>query len=579
MKAYNYFIENLDNKKIEEIKDKIANIPLVKEVNIGGEGSRLTLEYKLGDNDDEYGVFVGVTEILQQEGADIAFVDEPNQTYVKSDTVEEQAIQDFEEIDECEIEDNFDTDQDKKPSKKGFFSKLPNFAVRLSEILFALLMFVFTDFSSYISAGICIVLVSYEVFYDAICDFSKKKITDNMLASLVIIFSCLCGHLLGAFIFGATYSLLKILIAFVVYKLKNKTEDFYAFKTLDTEDGEEIDVEELKVGLVLNVSNKIFFNCEIVKGNAEVKRANGEIVEVKEGENLFVGDIISKGETLTVKSLENYSQSLLKGKRENQKATSEQVNKINPNKKIRLFYTAVIIASLIYCFISPLFVSGDYLTNLSVQGIKGVLVLALFAPLVDGFGELRKELLRYFCIKQVNLTDFNLVEDLYNVKSAFYNQEVFKNGEDLHQDAYGMIREVKDLGVTSQTAFGTDEQSLNLTCDMLKLKNRVLVNQENCLETNGSLVVDKLNDKISASVCGTEIFNIKDNLRAIPKVYSASKRAKLLKKLTYILGGVAQGLIFVLTCISVLTFSSAVLLSVPLMDLVGVMNLLEIVEF
>ena len=75
MKTYNYFIENLDTEKIEETKEKIANLPLVKEVNITEGENNLALSYTLGDNDDEYDVFVAVADTLQKQGADIAFED------------------------------------------------------------------------------------------------------------------------------------------------------------------------------------------------------------------------------------------------------------------------------------------------------------------------------------------------------------------------------------------------------------------------------------------------------------------------------------------------------------------------
>ena len=89
MKTYNYFIENLDTEKIEEIKEKIANLPLVKEVNITEGKNNLALSYTLGDNDDEYDVFVAVADMLQKQGADIAFEDSKSKVVEEAERQEE----------------------------------------------------------------------------------------------------------------------------------------------------------------------------------------------------------------------------------------------------------------------------------------------------------------------------------------------------------------------------------------------------------------------------------------------------------------------------------------------------------
>lgn len=577
MKNYNYFIENLDNEKIEIIQEKITQIPLVKEVNISQGEYLHSLTYTLGDNDDEYAVFVKVTDILQQEGADIAFEDENVNSAVNAEDVKTN-----ESGEDVEVEEQAQQEEGEKakPRKKGFFSRIPDFTTRLAEIVVAFLLYFIVDFSSYIAAGICLVLACYEIFYDTVCDLTKKKISDNLFASIAIIFAAFCGHLKGAFFFAIIFSLLKILNCYAVFCLKKKTEKHFAVKSFETEEGDEIDAESLKEGIRLNVNGYVYFNCEAIKGEAEVKKAGGDIICVKEGDLLQIGDVILNKQYLIVKSLEKYSESAFKQKREIESKVSEQLNSIICCKKQSIIYIALILTGLIYCFISPLFYSGAYMSNLTYQGIKGVLFIGLCAPLIDNWASLRKELLRYVAVKETVLIDFNKLETLYNTKTVLYDQEVLISGEELHSDAYGVIREIKDLGVQAQTAFGKDQSSLNEICDALRLKNRIVAEKEEIAANNkGALLLEKEQDKIVASVDADKLIITKeDSLRAVAKAYSASKRAKLLKKLSLIFGGVFAGAVFVLTCLAVLSFTSAVAVYLTLTGLVGAMNLLELVE-
>lgn len=572
MKTYNYFIENLDTEKIEETKEKIANLPLVKEVNITEGKNNLALSYTLGDNDDEYDVFVAVADMLQKQGADIAFEDSKPKVVEEAERQEDNQ-EDSQEYNQEEVESV-------KPKKKGFFSRIPDFTTRFAELLVALLLFAIVDFSNYIASGICLVLASYEIFYDTICDITKKKFTDNLCASLVVIFGALCGHIRGAFFFAVGFSLLKTLVLLGVYLLKKKTEKHYLVKSFEDEFGETVEVENLKEGLVLNLSGEIYFSCEVVSGEAQIKKANGEILEVKEGSLLEEGDFILNKQFLTVKCLENYAGSSFEKKRESQRLISEQVGNIKMGKKVRVIYLALIITGIIYCFISPLFFDGGYMYNLSNQGIKGILVLALTAPIMGLWTHLCKEILRYNLLKGASITDFNLAEDLSNYQKALYSQEVFTIDGQIHEHAYGMIREVKDLGVNTQIAFGENQEELNQVCDALKLKNRRVFDAQAKNEASkGAILLEKLDGQICASVEGKEVFSSKkENLRSFPKVYSASKKAKLFKKLTSVLSGIVQLVLLCLTCVSVLSFSTAVIISLTLIGLVGASNLLQLIQ-
>ena len=139
-----------------------------------------------------------------------------------------------------------------------------------------------------------------------------------------------------------------------------------------------------------------------------------------------------------------------------------------------------------------------------------------------------------------------------------------------------MLREVKDLGIASQTAVSSSS-TLNDTCSALKLKNRLnntdsqeyqTLVENSLLITNGTALENK-----------EQVFAFKkDNVRAIPKTVRVVKRSKLLAKLTKVLTFVIQIAVMVLSLSGLVSIGTCFALGLILLGLVGFMQLLEIAE-
>ena len=562
MKNYKYYIQNLSVEKFAEIQEKIANIDLVKEVKIENEHNKISLEYILDDQTDEYGVFVKAIEILQDEGADIAFDDE-KQFDIVEPTFEDSEIE--------------QTTQEEKPKKKKSIAKMPDYLSRVAEVIVGVLFFMLFGFSNRMMAGLCLVVVSYEIFYELLSDLAKKKFTDNLPISVAILCLSICGAFTSAFYLAVGFSVLKILNGVAQGYLKRKTESCLTEK-IELENGEQIEVEKVTEGLEIIVEKTVYFPCEIVDGEVQVLR-EGKTILLKVGDKLDFGDKLLKRQTVIAKTLCDYNLSQFKTIRESQKALINQTVE-KQNKKLELVYISLAIAGLIYCFISPLFFDGSYAYNLASQGVKGALVIALSSPILAFWQNLRIELFKYACLKNIEIIDLYKTLQISNYKEFVYNEQVFLTDE-LHKDAYGMIREVKDLGVQTQTAISLCGDSLNQTCDQLKLKNRVenISQEELQTLTQNAIYYEKSNGKIIAKQNDQTIFTAKEeNLRAIPKTFKNSKKAKLLKKISMVSCVAIQALLIVLGVGEILSIATSICLALTLTGLVGALNFVQLSE-
>ena len=193
---------------------------------------------------------------------------------------------------------------------------------------------------------------------------------------------------------------------------------------------------------------------------------------------------------------------------------------------------------------------------------------------------MRIELFKYACLKNIEIIDLYKTLQLSNYKEFVYNEQVFLTDE-LHKDAYGMIREIKDLGVQTQTAISLCGDSLNQTCDQLKLKNRVenISQEELQTLTQNAIYYEKSNGKIIAKQNDQTIFTTKEeNLRAIPKTFKNSKKAKLFKKISMVSCVAIQALLIVLGVGEILSIATSICLALTLTGLVGALNFVQLSE-
>ena len=146
---YNYILQNLEQEKFSELKEKLLQIQGIKELDIILDNDKVKLCYNLEKNISEYDIFVQVDSILQQENIDISFEDE-KPLAVKEDATESKA-------EETKVQENLDK------KKKGKLFKLPDYTFRLAQIVLAVIFYlIFSDI--WVVTAITLVLASYEIF-------------------------------------------------------------------------------------------------------------------------------------------------------------------------------------------------------------------------------------------------------------------------------------------------------------------------------------------------------------------------------------------------------------------------------
>ncbi|MBO4962178.1 MAG: hypothetical protein J6C97_00215 [Clostridia bacterium] len=371
------------------------------------------------------------------------------------------------------------------------------------------------------------------------------------------------------------FGVIKVISMAIISIFRQKNYELCYVANLETADGQEIELESVQENQLLNYSGKVFLKCEITDGQAEVKRASGQVETLSCGDILYYGDQIAKKQTLVVKTLESFESSGLKDKKDLQKSILEQADKKGLGKKESIVYICLAIASLLYIFIKPAF-AEYYLNGLVFDSVKAVTILAFSFPLVNFWCGARQELLIYKLNKNITFTNLKAIKSFLKVKGFVYTEGVFLSSDGIKQDAYGMLRELKDLGVLSQTAIG-DSDTLNDTCDNLKLKNRLNATSGEEYENlvKDSLLITEQN----ASINNQELFSYnKDEIRAIPKTVRVTKRANLLKKLSTVLGWSVQIVAMVLSLSGLVSIGWCMLGGLILTGLLGLMQLFELVE-
>jgi len=553
---YSYILQNLDSEKHQELQEKIQNVKGVIFASVFKEEEVVKLTYSLQETASEYDVFVEVDKLLQEYNADIVFENEKPLTF----NDEEKEVK----------------EEKSEKSKKSKLPKLPDYTFRLFQIVLAALMYWILGTKAWVVYTVGLVLASYEIFYDTITDITKKKITDNLVVCISIIFLALFNKLNEAFILAISFSLIKVGYMAFMSVLRRKNNELCFIEKFELADGEEVELENITEGLKINVSGKIYLPCEIEDGTSQVKRLSGLVEDVKEGDKLYEGDTILNKQILQVKILQAYNDSSLKEKRELQQKFLNEIDSIKPNKKQNLICLSLALAALLYVFIKPLFMETEYLYSLSTDSIKAIVILAFSFPLVEFWNDVRIELLRYKIAKNIYLLDLNKLFKLVGTSSFVYNENVFYKDGKINEDAYGLLREVKDLGISKQTAVSNSE-TLNETCNQLKLKNRV-----NSLsgENYESAIKDSfLFDNGNAFLNGEKVFSFEpSDIRSIPKTLRRVIKAKQLKGWTFALVIASQVVFMLLALSGLLNIFWCLLGGIILSGLLGLMQLLMLVE-
>ena len=570
---YTYYLQNLNLDFKEELLQKISAIDGVKVADIIVADSSVKLEYDIKDTFSEYDIFVVVDGYLQEYNVDVSF----EEVKAKKQETQNANVTEQDDIKQTQAEVTEEESQEEaKTKKKGKLAKIPDFTIRLTEIVFAVIMFLLVGRQNWLIKAFCLVLASYEIFYDTICDFIKKRFADNFVVAIAVIFLSLINMVEIAFILAIGFGLLKVINMIILGIFKRKNAALCYLDNFNLTDGGEKTLEELKIGDKVSLQGKIYLKCVVVDGEAEVKNASGETIKAVPGQELVYGDEILNKQILDVEIIEDFQSSSLKEIKEKQQKIEDIISSKKPTKKQNIICISLAIAGFLYALIKPLFVDESYIYTLQIDSFKAIIIVALACPLVDFWKTVRDELLLFKLTKNVQIYNYELLQDLTNIKSYVYSEQTFLNNQQVNEFAYGMIREVKDLGVEKQIAVASS-QTLNDTCQQLKLKNRI--NSTSGEEFDNAINNSLYFNQAEATFNGEKVFayNSQD-IRAIPKTLRVVKRSKLLAKLTTILGVATQSIFAILALSGLVSLSWCFVGVLILSGLLGVMQLFELVE-
>lgn len=573
MKDYEYIIELKDEKK-QTVKEKIELLEEVKGVEIFCDDGQERIKYTLDDSTDEYGVFVKVCEIVQEAGGEIGFIGDKTITVQAEERSEEDTLQDSQPQNDYQ---NVQTvKQAKEKEKSGKRAFVSDSYIRLAEIAVAFVVYLIFGLNKVVPACICIALVAYEIIYDAFCDASKKKFTDNVAVSLTLILLAFGANFNTAFLTASVFSLIKIGNTELVKLIKRKNFPYISCDRLNV-NGSTVDFRTVKTGDEVYLSKRVLFKGELIDNHAIIS-VDGQNKIVKKGEIIPFGAKI-KGKGILVKSLENYSDSQLNSCANIENELMEKTKTVTENKKVYIVSACIFIMTIIASIILPMLTDKFSLQSFffSFYRLSGIAVIC--CPLCNFFNELSTQTYLYALLKkQINIKK---LIDLKKYKTIVYDENVLAENGQLKNNAYGILRELKDLKVEKQICVSLKNSStIESVCKELKLKtfyNEISEDKLNELLENALFVTEQDGKTVVKS--GDEvIFEITKDLREIPNAIGISRFNCVINKIVniiYVIVFLAVASVLISIFLPVV---NVIIISLIVLSLAGALNCLKLVN-
>lgn len=573
MKDYEYSIELKDEQK-QTVKEKIELLEKVKGVEIFCDDGQERIKYTLDDSTDEYGVFVNVCEIVQEAGGEIGFLGDKTITVQAEESSEEDTLQDS--LPQNDYQNVQTVKQAKEKEKRGKRVFESDSYIRLAEIAVAFVVYLIFGLNKVVPACICIALVAYEIIYDAFCDASKKKFSDNVAVSLTLILLAFGANFNTAFLTASVFSLIKIGNTELVKLIKRKNFPYISCDRLNV-NGSTVDFRTVKTGDEVYLSKRVLFKGELIDNHAIIS-VDGQNKIVKKGEIIPFGAKI-KGKGILVKSLENYSDSQLNSCANIENELMEKTKTVTENKKVYIVSACIFIMTIIASIILPMLTDKFSLQSFffSFYRLSGIAVIC--CPLCNFFNELSTQTYLYALLKkQINIKK---LIDLKKYKTIVYDENVLAENGQLKNNAYGILRELKDLKVEKQICVSLKNSStIESVCKELKLKtfyneisedklNELLENALFVTEQDGKTVV-KFGDEV--------IFEITKDLREIPNAIGISRFNCVINKIVkiiYVIVFLAVASVLISVFLPVV---NVIIISLIVLSLAGVLNCLKLVN-
>lgn len=574
MKDYEYLIELKDEQK-QTVKEKIELLEEVKSVEIFYDDGQEKIKYLLDDATDEYGVFVNVCEIVQDAGGEIGFLGDKTIT-VNSEQTSDEKVEQNNSYKDDNI--NFQTvkqAKEKEKKKKKVFES--DSYIRLAEIAVAFVVYLIFGLNKVVPACICIALVAYEIIYDAFCDAGKKKFTDNVAVSLTLIFLAFGANFNTAFLTATVFSLIKVANTELVKFIKRKNFPYASCDKLNV-NGSTVDCKTVKAGDEVYLSKHALFKGELIDNQAVIS-VDGQDKIVKKGEIIPFGVKI-KGKGILVKSLENYSDSQFSLRVEAENKLLEKSKKfVTENKKVYIVSACIFVLTIIASIILPMVTDEFSLQNFffAFYRLSGIAVIC--CPLCNFFAELSVQTYLYALLKKQ--IEIEKIINLKNYKTIVYDENVLAENGQLKRNAYGILRELKDLKVEKQICVSLKNSStIENVCKELKLKtfyNEISQNELNALLKN-ALFVTEQDGKTVVKSNGETVFEINADLREIPNAIGISKFNGVINKIVKIINVIVFLAVVSVLISAFLSVVNVIIISLIVLCLAGALNCLKLIN-
>lgn len=567
MKEYQYLVSFGSEK--HSLTEKLCEIEEIQSVEFFLSDGQKAMKYFLADDVDEYGVFVKVCEIVQDDGEDIGFMGEE----LASESVAKEQEPHAEEVHVQTVGEM------KKEEKKKKKLSLSDSYLRIAEVVVALLLYLIFGVNKFVPTCICLAIIAYEIFFDAINAIAAKKFTDDIAVSLTLMFLVAGAYFKICFFTALVYSVIKIVYGETVKLLKRKNSPYSSLEKMminDTLAG----VESVKKGDRFILVKEAYFDCEIVEGEGELE-VDGKTSRYAKGDDVPFGAKVTEVNSFIVKSKENYQNSKLCSAIEREKENMKKVEEMKNSSKITSFVSvALFVATVVLAIVLSVVGNASFFRGVTYWLCRFAPITVFCAPLCNFFYGLSNQAFCYSLCKKSGLDGD--VSTLINFgESIVYDENALSEEGVLYEDAYGILRELKDLGINEQVCVSKEKSStLEGVCAQLKLKRFINGISDDEFERliKDKVYVCKQDGQVTVYRNGEILLKVNGRLREIPQALRQVKNNLKIKKAVRVLSAVTFVACAVLGVSLVLTTISAITLGLVLTTLFGAINLFQLIK-
>lgn len=240
-------------------------------------------------------------------------------------------------------------------------------------------------------------------------------------------------------------------------------------------------------------------------------------------------------------------------------------------------FVAVIVASVALALV----LYGEFLFSDVLDWICRLSPVAVLCAPLCGFFDLLSDYSLYYAFSKKSRLNGDIAELIKLSDGVVYEEGALSEEGVLYEDAYGILRELKDLGINEQICVSKEKSdTLEGVCTQLKLKRFINGISDEELEelVKDKIFVCKEEGEVVLKLNGKVVFAVKERLREIPQAVRYIKGNLKTKKVVRILYAVVFVAFSVLGVALVLTTLKSIVLGLLLSVIVGSLNLLQLTK-